>query len=107
MMGVTMNQDNRFASGSGLDQSMHYVYILWSQKQRKFYIGYTADLQRRLSEHERGKGHTTQRLDSPDLIFYEAFGNENDARRREGYFKTTKGKKTLKLMLQETLCPVV
>ena len=86
---------------------LSHVYVLWSVSQRKFYVGYTADLDRRLSEHEQGKCHTTQRLNNPDLIFYEAFKNEYDARRREEYFKTTKGKKTLKLMLHKTLCPVV
>lgn len=35
------------------------------------------------------------------LIFYEAFENESDARRREIYLKSTKGKKTIKLMLKE------
>ena len=35
------------------------------------------------------------------LFFYEAYRNEKDAKRREEYFKTTKGKTTLKLMLKE------
>ena len=106
---ATVNRQRSVLSGLRLDQArkMHYVYILWSEGQRKFYIGYTADLERRLHEHEQGKCHTTQRLDNPELIFYEAFRNENDARRREKYLKTTKGKKTLRLMLRTTLCPVV
>ena len=37
------------------------------------------------------------------LIFYEAFKSERDARRREEYFKTTKGKRALKIMLKETI----
>lgn len=36
-----------------------------------------------------------------DLIHYDAYKNEQDAKRREDYFKTTKGKVTLKLMLKE------
>ncbi|MBI3601445.1 MAG: GIY-YIG nuclease family protein [Candidatus Omnitrophica bacterium] len=86
---------------------MYYVYVLRSWTQNKFYIGYTRDLERRIKEHNQGQCHTTHRLDNPELIFYEAFKNEEDAKRREKYFKTTKGKKTLKLMLQETLCPGV
>lgn len=34
-------------------------------------------------------------------IFFEGFLNKYDALRREGYFKTTAGKRTLKLMLRE------
>ena len=86
---------------------MHYVYVLWSKTQKKFYIGYTADLGRRLQEHKRESDRTIQRLGGAELIFYEAFLKEGDARRREEYLKTTKGKKTLKLMLQGSFCPVV
>jgi len=35
------------------------------------------------------------------LIFYEAFILERDAKRREKYFKTTKGKRALRLMLKD------
>ena len=90
--------------------SMYYVYILWSDREKKFYIGYTMDLERRLKEHQNGSCHTTVRMDNLKLVYFEAFICEDDARRREQYFKTTKGKKTLRLMLRESLreiCPVV
>jgi predicted GIY-YIG superfamily endonuclease len=35
------------------------------------------------------------------LIFYEAFLHQQDATRREQYFKTTAGKRALKLMMRE------
>ena len=82
---------------------MHHVYILWSKEDKKFYIGYTADLERRLSEHYRGDVYSTSRMTEPKFIFGESFVSEKDARRREGYFKTTKGKKALRLMLRDTL----
>ena len=31
------------------------VYILWSYRLKKLYIGITSDLDRRLKEHDRGK----------------------------------------------------
>ena len=86
---------------------MHFVYILFSKSYSKFYIGYTEDIERRLKEHHQGAGHTTSRLGVIELVFYEAFKNKKDAQRRERYFKTSQGKKTLKLMLQESICPVV
>ena len=82
---------------------MHYVYVLWSKIDKKFYIGYTNNLARRIKEHNEGKCHTTLRMHEPQLIFCEGFILESEARRREGYFKTTKGKKTLRLMLRESL----
>ena len=38
-----------------------------------------------------------------ELIFCEFYRFESDARKREMYFKTTAGKKAVKLMLGETL----
>ena len=94
---------------------MYYVYILFSDTQSRFYIGYTKDIARRVQEHKGKSNHTTARYKSLRLLFYEAFVNGSDARRREKYFKTTKGKKALRLILRDTLdvqnknlaCPVV
>jgi len=91
---------------------MHWVYVLRSDDDKKFYIGYTANLDRRLAEHRRGVTHTTRRMKSPRIIFHEAFVSETDARRREKYFKTSKGRKALQLIMRDTLaslnyCPVV
>jgi len=81
----------------------YYVYILLSLYDKNFYIGLTNDLKRRLSEHKQGKNISTAKRLPLRLIYYEAFTSEKDARRREKYFKTTKGKKTLRLMLREAL----
>ena len=82
---------------------MYYVYALWSKEDKHFYIGYTSDIARRLKEHSEKSVYSTLRMTNPHLIFYEAFQAEGDARRREGYFKTTKGKKSLRLILRESL----
>ncbi len=88
---------------AGLPSKMYFTYILWSKQSKKFYIGFTADLIRRVDEHKRGCVYSTQRVINPELVFYEAFLSESDARRREGYFKTSKGKKALRIMLRDTL----
>jgi putative endonuclease len=50
-----------------------------------------------------GKNVSTKNRRPLELIFYEAFPNKFDALRRESYFKTSKGKATLKQMLKEFL----
>ncbi|OGX05459.1 MAG: hypothetical protein A3G87_09620 [Omnitrophica bacterium RIFCSPLOWO2_12_FULL_50_11] len=82
---------------------MYYTYVLWTQAEERFYIGYTADLKRRLAEHRRNKVYTTQRYQQIQLIFYEAFLSQADAKRRENYFKSSKGKKALRMMLRESI----
>ncbi len=84
---------------------MHYVYILQSKREiqvnnKKCYIGRTDDLRRRIQEHQQGKTWTTKRILPIELIFYEAFKDKQDAIRREKYLKTSKGKSTIKMMLQ-------
>ncbi len=82
---------------------MFYVYALFDNISNRFYIGYTRNIKRRFREHKTGKSHTTARYKRVHLVFYEAFFNEEDARRRERYFKTTQGRKGLRLILRETL----
>jgi len=79
---------------------MYYVYILKSTKDQRFYAGFTKDLKNRVKEHNAGEVKSTKDRKPMKLIFYEAFLEKQDALRREGYFKTTKGKKVLRLMLR-------
>jgi len=83
----------------------HYLYVLLSQKDGKFYIGSTNDLKRRIAEHRQGKNISTSKRLPLKLIFYEAYPTKSDAERRESYFKTAKGKTTLKQMLRDSLKP--
>ena len=73
---------------------MYYVYVLLSLKDKKFYIGFTNDLERRLTEHNSGKNISTKSKLPLKLIYYEAHLSKADAMRRERYFKTAKVKST-------------
>lgn len=66
---------------------MYYLYILKSREDQKLYIGSTDNLRRRLSEHNTGKVRSTKSRKSFELRYYEAFFNENDARKREHSLK--------------------
>lgn len=81
----------------------YFVYILQSLKDKLFYTGLTNNLKRRCLEHQSGKNISTANRRPLKLIFYEAYLNKQDAQRRERYFKTNKGKTTLKQMLKEFL----
>jgi len=82
---------------------MYFVYVLFSLKDKKFYIGFTNDLERRLREHNSGKNISTKSRLPLKLLYYEAHLSKGDSSRRERYFKTTKGKSSLKQMLRESL----
>ncbi len=82
---------------------MYYVYALVSQKDRKLYVGYTEDLRKRISEHNRGKVTSTRYRVPFKLIYYEACRNKADALHRERYLKTAYGKRYLKNRLKNDL----
>jgi putative endonuclease len=79
----------------------YYVYILKSLHKNYIYTGFTANLKRRFLEHNNREELSTKNYAPFDLIHYEAYRNPKDAKRREEYLKTTKGKTTLKTMLKE------
>jgi putative endonuclease len=70
----------------------HYVYILQSLKDYKFYTGYTNNLAKRFELHKNGKVESTKNRRPLQLIYYEACLNQQDATHREKYLKTYFGK---------------
>ena len=66
---------------------MFYVYVLKSKKDEELYIGSSNDLKRRIKEHQDGKAFSTQFRRPFELVYYEAYKNEKDARERESALK--------------------
>lgn len=83
--------------------TMYFVYILISLKDNNFYIGFTTNVENRLKDHNAGRNTSTKYRRPFELIYYEAYYSKTDAQRRERYFKTTKGKATLKQMLRQAI----
>jgi putative endonuclease len=81
----------------------NYVYVLESVNFDKLYVGYTIDLKKRVEKHNRGVNQSTKAYKPWQLIFYEAYLNKQDAKRREKYLKMSQGARLLKRMLKEYL----
>ncbi len=79
------------------------VYILFSHKDLLLYIGFTRNIDQRVRDHNEGKTKSTASRRPLELVFCEFYLFEPDARKREIYFKTTAGKKAIKLMIRQTL----
>ncbi len=79
------------------------TYVLFSEKDLMLYVGYSSNLENRIIKHNVGGVKSTSIRRPLKLIFCEFYLFEKDARNRELYFKTTSGKKALKLMLRSTL----
>jgi len=90
-----------------MSKLQYCVYVLLSLKDKKLYIGYTTNLKQRLTDHFHGQSKATAPRRPFKLIFCEYFLSKKDASRREGYFKTTAGKKGLKLMLRHSFSDIL
>ena len=63
---------------------MYFVYILQSNKNNKYYVGSTNDVERRLTEHNKGSGGKFTKLNGPwKLICFKIFDNADKAREIE------------------------
>jgi putative endonuclease len=80
--------------------AFYYTYVLLSKKDGLLYTGYTADLRKRLKEHQSGQTTSLKHRLPVTLIYYEACQNVADAKAREKYLKSGMGKRYLKNRLK-------
>jgi putative endonuclease len=82
---------------------VHYTYVLLSARDGGFYTGSTSDLRTRVREHNAGRVRSTAHRTPLVLIYYEACMEAEDARRRERFLKSGRGKGYLKRRLHAFL----
>ena len=69
------------------------VYILQSQKDGRYYIGSTSDIEERLSYHNSGRSGYTSKYLPWVLKYYEDYETRAEAVQRERYLKFQKNTK--------------
>jgi len=65
----------------------HYVYILQSLKDLKYYIGETSDVEARLKFHNAGLQRSTKHRIPFIIILIETYGDRSGALKREKQIK--------------------
>ena len=82
------------------NQRRWYVYLLVSQRTGRWYTGSTVGLQKRILSHNAGKNTATKAGRPWRLVYCEIGLSREDARARERYLKSGKGRKYLKQRLK-------
>ena len=77
---------------------MYHVYIL-QLSDRSCYIGSTADLVKRKTEHEMGKVFSTKSKLPCTLLFTEQYLNRSEAQSREYQIKKWKSRKAIERLI--------
>lgn len=63
----------------------YFVYVLQSERDSKFYTGYTKNIELRFKQHQKGLVKSTKDRRPLKLIYFEACLNQQDATHREKY----------------------
>lgn len=80
---------------------MWYVYVLKSLKNNRRYTGSTNNLTRRIWEHNSGFSKYTSLTRPFKVIYQEIYETRIEARRREQFLKTGKGRELLKSLIED------
>jgi putative endonuclease len=78
---------------------MHYIYILYSKKLNKYYIGSTAAVEARLNQHNNGEVKFTSRGIPWILKYQEEFADRTSAMKREYQIKSKKSRKYIEWVI--------
>jgi len=78
---------------------MWYAYALESKKDGGLYAGMSSDVKKRLEQHNRGYNRSTRSRTPFELLHVEACSSRGEARKREKFLKSGKGRDLLKAKL--------
>ena len=80
---------------------MPFVYILQSQVNKRYYIGSTIDLNKRITEHNLGKSKYTRLTKPFDLVFCKEYLTIKQARNIEYRLKKLKNRKIIERIISD------
>ena len=80
----------------------NYVYILYSEKCDKYYVGHSCDVERRIDEHNSGRGGKyTSRCKPWELMYKETYESKTLAVNRELEIKNKKSRKYIERLIKK------
>jgi len=78
---------------------MYIVYIIYSQRIDKYYIGFSSNIHDRLCKHNRNSKGFSSSGKPWTIVYTEVFENKKDAMAREKQLKKWKNRERLKKLI--------
>ena len=78
----------------------YWVYIIQSDFDQSFYIGFTSNIEQRLSYHNSGKSRYTSRKMPWKLVYSEKYQTRSEAIKREKFLKKQRNRNFYKRLIQ-------
>jgi putative endonuclease len=80
---------------------MFFVYILYSSKRDRYYVGYTSEIENRVAKHNSGSTPSTKSGIPWVLVYSEKFEFKTDAIKREKGIKNMKCRKYIEDLVKK------
>ncbi|VAW29690.1 hypothetical protein MNBD_BACTEROID07-1829 [hydrothermal vent metagenome] len=82
---------------------MFFIYILYSDHADKYYVGYSNNPERRLSQHNNTSRNTFTKKNGPWVLkaTFPVNNNRSDAMKMERYIKKQKSRRLIKKIIDE------
>ncbi|PTX41924.1 putative endonuclease [Christiangramia gaetbulicola] len=78
-----------------------HLYILFSKKLDRFYVGATGNLQKRLEKHLSSSSGFTSKVRDWTIIYSEEYERKEDAFKREKQIKLWKSRKMIEALIDK------
>jgi putative endonuclease len=78
----------------------YFVYILQSQRDGSYYIGYTNNLEERLKRHNEGRSVFTRPKLPWVVVYRETFDSRGEAMKRERELKSRKDREVISALVR-------
>jgi len=72
---------------------MVYLYVIYSDEYKRFYVGIADEIKSRLKTHSSGKVKSTKAFKPWRVVHSEEFVSKQEARIREKYMKSSAGRR--------------
>jgi len=82
---------------------MFFVYILYSSKRDRYYVGFTSEIENRVARHNSGSTTSTKSGIPWVLVYSEEFDSKTDAIKREKGIKKMKSRKYIEDLVRKSL----
>ena len=82
---------------------MHYVYILFSEKLDRYYVGMTSDIKDRIYKHNNIHHGFTNAAQDWVLVYTEEYHEKAEAQKRERTIKKWKSRRLIEKLITKRL----
>ncbi|MGB0881040.1 MAG: GIY-YIG nuclease family protein [Polaribacter sp.] len=80
----------------------YFVYIIFSEKIDRFYVGFTSDIPSRIEKHNQKHKGFTGRSNDWTLMYFEEFNTKKEALLRERKIKSWKSRKKIEQLISNS-----